>query len=101
MEKHGIIRRIDDLGRIVIPREIRRDMGISEGDALEIMRTDEGVLVRPYPKANGMRSYALNLKDAIRDTDWLKDEDREQLIGMVRELESMMTAIESRGEHRP
>lgn len=76
-------------------------MGISEGDALEIMRTDEGVLVRPYPKANGMRSYSRNLKDAIRDTDWLKDEDREQLIGMVRELESMMTAIESRGEHRP
>lgn len=94
MEKHGIIRRIDDLGRIVIPREIRRDMGISEGDALEIMRTDEGVLVRPYLKANGMRSYARNLKDAIRDTDWLKDEDREQLIGMVRELESMMTTIE-------
>lgn len=94
MEKHGIIRRIDDLGRIVIPREIRRDMGISEGDALEIMRTDEGVLVRPYPKANGMRSYARNLKDAIRDTDWLKDEDREQLIGMARELESMMTTIE-------
>lgn len=94
MEKYGIVRCIDDLGRIVIPREIRRDMGISEGDALEIMRSDEGVLVRPYPKANGMRSYAHNLKDAIRDTDWLKNEDREQLIGMVRELESMMTTIE-------
>ena len=35
MEKYGIVRRIDDLGRIVIPREIRRDMGISEGDACE------------------------------------------------------------------
>ena len=41
-----------------------------------------------------MRSYARNLKDAIRATDWLKDEDREQLIEMVRELESMMTTIE-------
>ena len=58
------------------------------------MRSNEGVLVFPYPKANGMRSYARNLKDAIRATDWLKDEDREQLIEMVRELESMMTTIE-------
>lgn len=32
----GIIRRIDDLGRVVIPREIRRDLGIREGDPLEI-----------------------------------------------------------------
>lgn len=94
MEKYGIVRRIDDLGRIVIPREIRRDMGITEGDPLEIVKTDEGILVRPYPIANGMRAYARNLKDAIRETDWLKDEDREQLIGKVRELESMMTTIE-------
>ena len=93
MEKYGIVRRIDDLGRIVIPREIRRTWA-SRREMPGIMRSDEGVLVRPYPKANGMRSYAHNLKDAIRDTDWLKNEDREQLIGMVRELESMMTTIE-------
>jgi AbrB family transcriptional regulator (stage V sporulation protein T) len=36
MKATGIIRRIDDLGRVVIPREIRRSMGIREGDALEI-----------------------------------------------------------------
>ena len=51
MEKYGIIRRIDDLGRIVIPREIRRDMGISEGDPLEMVMTDEGLLVRPLPQS--------------------------------------------------
>ena len=36
MKATGIIRRIDDLGRVVIPREIRRSMGIHDGDALEI-----------------------------------------------------------------
>lgn len=41
MKATGIIRRIDDLGRVVIPREIRRSVGIKEGDALEIY-TDRG-----------------------------------------------------------
>ena len=36
MKATGIIRRIDDLGRVVIPREIRRTLGIREGEALEI-----------------------------------------------------------------
>lgn len=94
MEKYGIVRRIDDLGRIVIPREIRRDMGITEGDPLEIVKTDEGILVRPYPKANGIRAYIRNLKDAIRETDWLDSDDMEQLVGMVKEMEEMLRAIE-------
>lgn len=36
MKSTGIIRRIDDLGRVVIPREIRKTMGLKEGDPLEI-----------------------------------------------------------------
>ena len=36
MKATGIIRRIDDLGRVVIPREIRKSLGIAEGDPLEI-----------------------------------------------------------------
>lgn len=46
MKATGIVRRIDDLGRVVIPKEIRRTMAIQEGDALEIFTTDEGVLFR-------------------------------------------------------
>lgn len=48
MKATGVIRRIDDLGRIVIPKEIRRTMAIQEGDALEICTTDEGILIRKY-----------------------------------------------------
>lgn len=40
MKATGIIRRIDELGRIVIPKEIRRNMNIREGDALEIYTSD-------------------------------------------------------------
>lgn len=49
MKATGIVRRIDDLGRIVIPKEIRRTMGIREGDPLEIYLTDDkGVVFKKY-----------------------------------------------------
>lgn len=40
--KTGIIRRVDDLGRIVIPKEIRNNLGIREGEAMEISISDNG-----------------------------------------------------------
>ena len=42
MKATGIVRRIDDLGRVVIPKEIRRSMRIKEGDPLEIFTTTDG-----------------------------------------------------------
>ena len=55
MTVKGIIRRIDDLGRIVIPKEIRRKFKINEGAPLEICIIDDGILLKPYnpePKSN-------------------------------------------------
>ena len=51
----GIIRRFDDLGRIVIPKEIRRKFKINAGEPVEIYITEEGILLKPYnhePKSN-------------------------------------------------
>ena len=50
MKLTGIIRRIDDLGRVVIPKEIRRNMGIKEGDSLEICidEKSKGITFIPY-----------------------------------------------------
>lgn len=45
MRATGIVRRIDDLGRVVIPKEIRRSLRIKEGDPLEIFTTREGEVV--------------------------------------------------------
>ena len=47
MKATGIVRRIDDLGRIVIPKEIRRTVGIKEGDPLEIF-LDNGIVLKKY-----------------------------------------------------
>ena len=48
MKATGIVRRIDDLGRIVIPKEIRRTMRVNEGSPMEIYMTEEGILLKKY-----------------------------------------------------
>lgn len=49
MKATGIIRRIDELGRVVVPKEIRRSLGIKEGDPLEFFTNREGeIILIPY-----------------------------------------------------
>lgn len=50
MRATGVVRRLDDLGRVVIPKEIRRSMGLCEGDALEMYIDTEnnGLVLIPY-----------------------------------------------------
>ena len=48
MKATGIVRRIDDLGRVVIPKEIRRNMKLREGDPLEIFVEGDGIIFKKY-----------------------------------------------------
>lgn len=48
MKATGIVRRIDDLGRIVIPKEIRKNLKLHEGDSLEIFVEDMNIILRKY-----------------------------------------------------
>lgn len=50
MKATGIVRRIDDLGRVVIPKELRKAYDINEGDPLEIFVDKEGIIIRKYDK---------------------------------------------------
>ena len=59
MKATGIIRRVDDLGRVVIPKEIRRTMKIREGDPLEIYTTKEGIVLAPYNNAEEKEEFAV------------------------------------------
>lgn len=52
MKATGIIRRIDDLGRVVIPKEIRKTMMIQEGDPLEIFTEDNNIIFSKYNEIN-------------------------------------------------
>lgn len=59
MKATGIVRRIDDLGRVVIPKEIRRTMRIREGDPLEIYTDKDGeVIFKKYSPIGELSSYA-------------------------------------------
>ena len=59
MKATGIVRRIDDLGRVVIPKEIRRTMRIREGDPLEIFTDREGeVIFKKYSPIGELASFA-------------------------------------------
>lgn len=48
MNVNGVVRRVDDLGRVVIPKEIRRTLRINEGCPMEIIPTSEGILLKKY-----------------------------------------------------
>ena len=49
MDSNGIIRRIDDIGRVVIPKELRSQMNLKEGDSVEIVPTEHGIFLSKYP----------------------------------------------------
>ena len=66
MKATGIVRRVDDLGRIVIPKEIRRTLRIREGDPLEIYtEKDGGVIFRKYSPMGDMQEFAVQMCEAI------------------------------------
>ena len=66
MKATGIVRRVDDLGRIVIPKEIRRTLRIREGDPLEIYtEKDGGVIFRKYSPMGDLQPFAAQICEAI------------------------------------
>lgn len=66
MKATGIVRRIDDLGRVVIPKEIRRTMRIREGDPLEIYTSNDGeVIFKKYSAISEMSENASQVADIM------------------------------------
>lgn len=69
MKATGIVRRIDDLGRIVIPKEIRRTLRIKEGDPLEIYTDREGeVIFKKYSPIGELQNFATEYADTLQKT---------------------------------
>ena len=78
MKATGIVRRIDDLGRVVIPKEIRRTLRIREGDPLEIFTDREGgVILKKYSPIGELtdfsKEYAESLQQSIGHTILIAD----------------------------
>ena len=100
MRATGIIRRVDDLGRIVIPRDIRKEMRIREGEPLEILvDKNEGLVC--FQKYDIEKNYLVELKrlsDSIKDYFWSpENDDNLKIINMaIHEIELQLEAIAER-----
>ena len=93
MRATGIVRRVDDLGRVVIPKEIRRTLCIREGDPLEIWINDKDMVC--------FRKYGTNLCDEV---DYLKFqietfcdfpyETQERIVSLLGEVQELVKGEE-------
>ena len=92
MKATGIIRRIDDLGRVVIPKEIRRACNIREGDPLEIFLQDGAAVFRKY-NPTYRDDLMATLQDAADYYDSYEDDraTAEQLRKIAKEIDVLLT----------
>ena len=110
MKATGIVRRIDDLGRVVVPKEIRRTLRIREGDPLEIFTDREGeIILKKYSPIGELSLFAKQYAEAMAQTTGVVAAiaDRDQFIAVAgngkkdllakavsKELENLMTERE-------
>ena len=83
MKPTGFVRRVDDLGRVVVPKEIRRSLGIKEGDPLEIFTTRDGeIIFKPYQEYSRVVDNFIEAFKEMGITD--KKEIVKMLVGEIK-----------------
>ena len=93
MKATGIVRRIDDLGRVVIPKEIRRTMRVREGDPLEIFLNEDGEVVFRKYNPTYRDDLMTTLQDAADYYDNYEDDraTADQLRKIAKEVDALLT----------
>lgn len=91
MKATGFIRHVDDLGRIMLPKEVRRRMGISVGTPMEIFMSAEGVMLKKYYPENELLDMAENLMEAVEEmcVD-LEPEKTDDIQRHIREIQMLL-----------
>ena len=91
MMSTGIIRRVDDLGRVAVPKELRQNLGIKEGTPMEIMVDDEGSIILKKHK-----EQEVSLEEAVKkiqetlDSPELKSEIPEDILNNMKDYWDMI-----------
>ena len=65
MKTTGVVRRIDDLGRIVIPKEIRKTLRIKDGESVEIFLDSDNIVLKKYSPLGGIPNFYKEYADSI------------------------------------
>lgn len=88
MKTIGVVRRIDDLGRIVIPKEIRKSLRIKDGESLEICLDSENIILKKYSELNNLGDFYKNYVDSINS--YIKENiiivDRNSIVAIAGDL---------------
>ena len=92
MKSTGVIRRIDELGRIVIPKEIRRNLGIRDGENVEIFTDSDSIILKKYYRMSTSTDLANSLCELINSEFNYKImiTDREKIIATSGFKESIL-----------
>lgn len=91
MKTTGISRRIDNVGRIVIPVEIRTMLGIRSGDSIEIFTHDNEIVLRKYDVTVGLGGLVKRLYDefsSVRDS--MPEETADKIYGHISALQTLI-----------
>mgnify|MGYP000917684379 CR=1 FL=1 len=88
MPATGIIRNIDNLGRLVIPKELRRKFGIKDGDPVEIFTDCNSIILRRYYAAGSIKEIVDRLQAELQEAEEL--ENREKAIELTDELLALL-----------
>lgn len=90
MRATGIVRRIDDLGRVVIPKEIRSRLKIQEGDPFEIAVEGSSVVFTKYDVANDIKAAIDSAKHVALDSTDLSTEKSAAVIAKLEEAKKLL-----------
>ena len=88
MKVYGPVRKIDDLGRITIPKEYRNTLNVREGDELEILLTDEGVLMKKTLEKDTVMETLEYLKNNLRGN--VTEEQRQAVEEKVNQIRMIL-----------
>lgn len=104
MKSTGVIRRIDELGRIVIPKEIRKNLNIREGENLEIIIDNNNIILTKHSPLFNIENIIQRIKESLSDiiTDIIIITDREKIVAssdvamLNKEIKSFVDFIDNR-----
>ncbi len=90
MKTTGVVRRIDDLGRIVIPKELRRTLRIRDGESLEIFVENEMITLKKFSSMSDMKDISNNLANTINQITFKNViiTDRDKVIAVSNNIKS-------------
>ena len=89
MRVTGIVRRVDDIGRVMIPKEIRRILSVNEGTPLEIFIDGEGILLKKYPTEEDIQRN-INILDEV-----IQEHSQELGIAKTRDLRRLIKDMQT------